>query len=461
MKHRSIIAIAAAAVISTNICMSALAEENQVSVTVASEPSAVSGDTASVQTEAETTEQIVPAVSAEETQSAQSSQIPAVTAAESSNNGSEAAVNGNGTAEFGPSVGGTVTSSTTTEFGPMAGGTAEVTSSGSTGYVFENGLGETLPLPSGFHFNNIAAYTYQNMVDDLSVLQAMYPEMKMDVIGTTADNRSLYHVIVGDPNAKHKILVHSGIHAREYIVCQVVMREIASLLEMQQKGAVYNGCSIPELLKNTCIHFVPMVDPDGITLVQGGVDALQTDGAKMSVMSIANMDGAQDMGKYVRTWKNNINGVNLNRNFDANWEQTPSKVDHPSSMNYKGTSAESEVESKALADLTRALMPDRTISYHTQGRVIYWYFGETGNYKNEGYNLASIVHNNTNYSISDSWAPNDAAGFKDWAVQKLDIPSVTIECGLGTSPVEEEQIDRIWAENDGILPDIMIDLVNK
>ncbi|MBP3241169.1 MAG: peptidase [Oribacterium sp.] len=463
MKHRNIIAIAAAAVISTNICMSALAEENQVSVTVASEPSAVSGDTASVQTEAETTEQIVPAVSAEETQSAQSSQIPAVTAAESSNNGSEAAaaVNGNGTAEFGPSVGGTVTSGTTAEFGPMAGGTVTVASTDSAAYVFENGLGETLPLPSGFHFDNVAAYTYQNMVDDLSVLQVMYPGMKMDVIATTPDNRNLYHVVVGNPDAKHKILVHSGIHAREYIVCQVVMREIASLLEMQQKGAVYSGCSVPDLLQNTCIHFVPMVDPDGITLVQGGVDALQTDGAKMSVMSIANMDGATDMDKYLRTWKNNINGVNLNRNFDANWDETPSKVAHPSSMNYKGTSAESEVESKALADLTRALMPDRTISYHTQGRVIYWYFGETGNYKNEGYNLASIVHNNTNYSISDSWAPKDAAGFKDWAVQKLDIPSVTIECGLGTSPVEEEQIDRIWAENDGILPDLMIDLVNK
>jgi len=355
----------------------------------------------------------------------------------------------------------------TGEFGPMAGtdtsGTAASTGTASSeaAYVYADGTGETLPLPSGYHFGNIATYTYQNMVDDLTVLKAQYPAMQMDILGTTSDNRSLYHVVIGNPNAKHKVLVHAGIHAREYIVSQLAMREIASLLEMQQKGAVYRGFSIPEMLQNTCFHFIPMVDPDGITLVQGGIDALQTDAAKTSVMTIAGMDGASDMGAYLRTWKNNINGVNLNRNFDANWDRTPSKVDHPSSMNYKGTAVECEVESRAIADLTRSIMPDRTISYHTQGKVIYWYFGETGTYKNEGFNLASIVHNNTGYSISNSWSESDAAGYKDWAVQKLDIPSVTIECGIGTSPVPEEQIESMWARNDGILPDILVDLLYK
>lgn len=455
MKQKRIIAMTVAVLMSTNICMSALAEENSVSVVVASEPAAAAG--AAVQDGSSAQPEALAAAS-----EASANVQAATTLTASVGNPAVGVSSGTANYEFGPSVGGSVSAANAAaEFGPTAGGTAAVTSGASGAYVYENGQGETLPLPAGYHFDNVATYTYDNMVSDLSVLQSMYPEMKMDVLASTPDNRNIYHVVVGNPNAKHRILVHAGIHAREYIVCQVVMREIASLLEMQQKGAVYSGCSVPDLLQNTCIHFVPMVDPDGITLVQGGVDALQTDGAKMSVRTIAGMDGATDMEKYLRTWKNNINGVNLNRNFDANWEQTPSKVDHPSSMNYKGTSAESEVESKVLADLTRAIMPDRTISYHTQGRVIYWYFGETGNYKNEGFNLATIVHNNTNYSISNSWAEHDAAGFKDWAVQKLDIPSVTIECGLGTSPVEEEQIDRIWAENDGILPDIMIDLLNK
>ncbi|MBO6308432.1 MAG: hypothetical protein J6N70_06235 [Oribacterium sp.] len=357
--------------------------------------------------------------------------------------------------EFGPSIGGVTTAASSDA------ATAQTAQADQTAAQTGEAQVETLPLPAGYHFNNIAAYTYQNMVDDLTVLKASYPDMQMDVLATTADAGNLYHVVVGNPQAKHKVLVHAGIHAREYIVCQVVMRQIASLLEMQKAGTVYKGCSIPELLNNTCIHFVPMVDPDGITLVQGGLEALNSEDARMSVMTIAGMDNAADMGQYIRTWKNNINGVNLNRNFDANWKETPSKVDHPSSMNYKGTAPECEIETKVLADLTRSLMPDRTISYHTQGKVIYWYFGETGNYKNEGYNLASIVSQNTGYRISNTWAEKDAAGFKDWAVQKLDIPSVTIECGIGSSPVDEAQIEEMWTGNDGILPDIMIDLVNK
>ena len=125
-------------------------------------------------------------------------------------------------------------------------------------------------------------------------------------------------------------------------------------------------------------------------------------------------------------------------------------------MFYKGTRPESEVESKALANLCRQLRPDYTISYHTQGRVIYWYFGETGNYTAKGQYLANVVHQNTGYTISDTWSQTDAAGFKDWAVQKLDIPSVTIELGRGTSPVDESQITQMWTENDGILPDLLV-----
>ncbi|MBO6310624.1 MAG: hypothetical protein J6N70_17650, partial [Oribacterium sp.] len=130
--------------------------------------------------------------------------------------------------EFGPSTGGTATASS----GDAA--SAQTAQADQTAAQTGEAQAETLPLPSGYHFNNIAAYTYQNMVDDLTVLKASYPSMQMDVLATTADARNLYHVVVGNPQAKHKVLVHAGIHAREYIVCQVVMRQIASLLEMQK-----------------------------------------------------------------------------------------------------------------------------------------------------------------------------------------------------------------------------------
>ena len=358
-----------------------------------------------------------------------------------------------GTTSFGPTVPGmsTGTSSTDTSMNNLFGN--NTTTSGSS--VVLNAL-STVPLPAGYYCSNVGTYTYDQMQVDLNILKANYPQMQMDVLGTTADQRQLYHVIVGNPAAPHQILVHGGIHAREYIGSQVVMREIVALLEMQQNNWLYHGQSIAALLQNTCIHFVPMVNPDGITLVQGGVDALNTDAAKTMVMNIAAQDKATNLAAYLRKWKNNISGVNLNRNFDAFWQEATPKVNHPSNMFYKGTGPESEIESKVLANLCRQIMPDYTISYHTQGRVIYWYFGETGNYKAGGQYLAQVVHQNTGYEISNTWSQNDAAGFKDWAVQKLDIPSVTIELGRGTSPVEESQINQMWTENDGILPDLLV-----
>ena len=355
-----------------------------------------------------------------------------------------------GMTSFGPTVPGTTGSSTGSLNQLFGGGTS---TSGSSNVL--NAL-STVPLPAGYYCSNVGTYTYQEMQVDLNTLKATYPKMQMDVLGNTIDGRQLYHVVVGNPSAPHKILVHGGIHAREYISSQLVMREIVALLEMQQNNLLYHGQSVATLLQNTCIHFVPMVNPDGITLVQGGVDALNTQAAKTMVMSMAAQDQVTDLATYLRKWKNNINGVNLNRNFDAFWQEATPKVDHPSNMFYKGTGPESEVESKALANLCRQLRPDYTISYHTQGRVIYWYFGETGNYKAKGQHLANVVHQNTGYTISDTWSQTDAAGFKDWAVQKLDIPSVTIELGRGTSPVDESQITQMWTENDGILPDLLV-----
>ena len=155
-------------------------------------------------------------------------------------------------------------------------------------------------------------------------------------------------------------------------------------------------------------------------------------------------------------WKSNARGVNLNKNFDANWSITVDKKGYPAKDEYKGSAVESEIESKALADLLRKEKFTSTISYHTQGEVIYWYFGQ-GEYVPKARRLAEIVHKNSSYPVIDYYSPQYAGGFKDFAEQKYQIPSVTIECGKGVSPVPEEQIDKIWDGQKGILPDLLYD----
>ena len=249
---------------------------------------------------------------------------------------------------------------------------------------------ETVPLLQGYGFSDYRVYGYNEMYDDLMTLQKNYPSMHLDSLGKTIDGRELYHVVVGNPSAPKKILVHGSIHSREYIVTKVVMREIASLLEMEKKESGYQGNSIKHLLQNTCIHFVPMLNPDGVSLVQNGLNGIGSEELRKSVLEMAQKEHATHLSSYFRLWKNNLRGVNLNKNFDVNWEQTVDKKGYPSKDEYKGSSAESEVESKALADLQRKENFSATISYHTQGEVIYWYFGE-GSYVEEAKKLAEII----------------------------------------------------------------------
>ena len=315
---------------------------------------------------------------------------------------------------------------------------------------------ETVPLLQDYGFSDYRVYGYNEMYDDLMALQKNYPSMHLDSLGKTIDGRELYHVIVGNPSAPKKILVHGSIHSREYIVTKVVMREIASLLEMEKKESGYQGNSIKHLLQNTCIHFVPMLNPDGVSLVQNGLNGIGSEELRKSVLEMAQKEHATHLSSYFRLWKNNLRGVNLNKNFDVNWEQTVDKKGYPSKDEYKGSSPESEVESKALADLQRKENFSATISYHTQGEVIYWYFGE-GSYVEEAKKLAEIIKKNSNYRMVNSYHENYAGGFKDYMERKFNVPSVTVECGSGTSPVSEEQIDKIWAGQRGVLPDLLLE----
>ena len=59
--------------------------------------------------------------------------------------------------------------------------------------------------------------------------------------------------------------------------------------------------------------------------------------------------------------------MDLNRNFDAGWELLDGR-ERALRRRLRGSAPEDQPESRALAEYTRALMPDATISYHTGGQ---------------------------------------------------------------------------------------------
>ncbi len=285
-------------------------------------------------------------------------------------------------------------------------------------------------------------YTYECMQRDLAALKTKYPgTLQVEVIGHTRQNRAIYAARAGDPAANKHVLIQASIHAREYMTTLLAMRQLDRLL----------SSGVP---KGVLVHILPMTNPDGVAISQTGE-------ATPEIMAIYEQDRCLEYTKlplrqYLFTWKANAAGVDLNRNFDAQWQRidtTPA----PSSANYRGPAPESEPETRALVEYTRRYPFGATVSYHATGSEIYYDFGKNDAVNQAGLMLARAVAKETGYKI----VPDDGTsfgGFKDWAIERLSIPSLTIEVGKHPTPLPSYEYFSIWSKNKNI-PYILIDFI--
>ena len=101
-------------------------------------------------------------------------------------------------------------------------------------------------------------------------------------------------------------------------------------------------------------------------IAQEGADWIEDEAARADVQR-----WIDESGEPYDQWKANGRGVDLNRNFDARWdEQTEERATAgPAYAFYRGENPESEPETQALVELTNDFGPDSTISYHSRGGI--------------------------------------------------------------------------------------------
>lgn len=294
-------------------------------------------------------------------------------------------------------------------------------------------------------------YTYADMVSDTAIINALYSGyVTQDVIGYTADGRELIHFVVGNPNAGTQIFINGAIHAREYLTAQLVMKQMVTYIQHVVNGDSYGDISYQTMWENCAIHVVPMVNPDGVSISQLGLEGINNASVLEGVYNIAAADGVEITDYYLDTWKANAVGVDLNRNFDAYWEEYSDPVGHVSSDHYKGTSPGSEAESAALISLTQSCNFSYTISYHTQGQVIYWCFDNMDAIYDKASAWASQLSAATGYYLDSNYEVIVPAGYSDWTIYRCQIPSVTIEVASGESPYLSDQFAQVFAENSTV-----------
>ena len=108
-----------------------------------------------------------------------------------------------------------------------------------------------------------------------------------------------------------------------------------------------------------------------------------------------------------------------------------------------------EPESLTLYNFTLIHNFRLVISFHTQGKEIYWNFQDTN--PTQGYEIGEKFAKSSGYVLTDVPYNSSFAGYKDWFIQSFYRPGFTVEAGIGENPLPIEQFDDIYNDNLGIL----------
>lgn len=283
-------------------------------------------------------------------------------------------------------------------------------------------------------------YTYKVLENEILKLEKKYKFIEKIIIGNSVEGRNLYTLKFG--RGKRKVFICGGIHACEWITSPILLRWLSEICRLYISNDSAYGRSVVELFNKTTVHILPMVNPDGIELQINGLSAYDPRYSKLLKINNYNTDFSK--------WKSNINGVDINRNFDAGWQEAKEiersiKIKGPYLHTYGGSYPESEPETQALTSYTRQEDFDLILAYHTQGQEIYWDYG--GIYIEGARELGEELARASGYSLTNPDENSSYAGYKDWFIKEFKKPGYTIECGLGVNPLPISQFNQIYYRN--------------
>ena len=278
-------------------------------------------------------------------------------------------------------------------------------------------------------------------------LRAQYPFVYARLLTKTAHGREIPALQIGQGDTK--IMLTAGHHANEYITSMLLWELLERYCRALCCGGSFGGADVGRLYHNSMLYIVPMLNPDGIDLVTGAIAPDSEEYRAAQEIAAHHPEIPFPSG-----WKANLDGVDLNLNYPAGWEdacriKAARGFSAPAPRDYPGARALSEPETMALAGYTCCVHPDLLFAYHAQGRVIYHRFGEIRLPQAES--LAAAFAAVSGYALEDVPPESANGGYKDWFIQRFRRPAFTIEAGLGENPLPLSQLPQMIAENERLL----------
>ncbi|MBP5166077.1 MAG: peptidoglycan-binding protein, partial [Oscillospiraceae bacterium] len=300
--------------------------------------------------------------------------------------------------------------------------------------------GSRITVPYGFPAvpTNVS---YSSATTDIVIraLRARYPFLSAGSAGRSVLGRPLAWLAIGEGGSE--VFFNAAHHANEWITTPLLLKFIEDYAEAYSSSSALNGVDAGRLYAVSRLFVMPQVNPDGVDLVTGeiGTDSEYYYSAlAMNYPPVAFPSG----------WKANISGVDLNLQYPAGWENArrikfAQGYTSPGPRDYVGSRPLSQPESRAVYDFSLAHDFVLSLSYHTQGKVIYWKYDD---YDPAGaYQIAQELSRLSGYAAELTPPESAWAGYKDWFIQQYDRPGFTIEAGSGVSPLPLSQFAEIYA----------------
>ena len=273
-----------------------------------------------------------------------------------------------------------------------------------------------------------------------------YPFLQGRRIGKSVLGKdlTLLQIGVGD----RQVFYSASYHANEWITTPVLLKFAEDYADHFSKGASMDGVRANWLYYGFTLYLLPLVNPDGVDLVTG---TLENEAAYTRAEQIASN---YPEISFPDGWKANIDGIDLNLQLPAGWEEAKSIKEargftSPAPRDYVGEQPLTAPEARAVYQFTRRQDFELILAYHTQGEVIYWKYLD---YEPEdSYSIALYFSEVSGYAVEETPDISGYAGYKDWFIQEYGRPGYTIEAGMGINPLPMSQFGQIYSDNRGIL----------
>jgi hypothetical protein len=283
---------------------------------------------------------------------------------------------------------------------------------------------------------------YHQYADIETMLLAMEASgvAKVYDIGDSVEGRDIWAIRISDnptvdeDDIEPSILLIGCHHAREWISVEVPLYIAKYLTDNYATNP-----EIQSLVDNQQIWIVPMLNPDGH-------EYSRTTNRGQRKNRRNNGDGTY--------------GVDLNRNYDYMWGLDIGSGSDTDSSTYRGPSAFSEPETRAIRDLCLAHTFRSMITYHSYGGMVAYTWGYTYDYPADrcrDRHMSDIMRDLINEVHGEDYSSDVMMGLTsgdttDWTYGLFRIPSITMELRPvdgGSNPFElpEDEIVPTCEEN--------------